>query len=133
MSEDNNQISLYEMFGGESNLKILVSKFYQIMDENKDYKILRDMHAKDLTISEEKLFMFLSGWMGGPQLYINKYGHPRLRARHMSFPITNNDSLAWISCMKEAMNFIDVPQNIKDFLIIELSKTASFMVNKLEK
>lgn len=132
MSEENNQISLYEMFGGESNLKLLVSKFYQIMDENKDYKILRAMHAKDLTVSEEKLFMFLSGWMGGPQLYINKYGHPRLRARHMPFPITNNDGLAWISCMKEAMNFIDVSQNIKDFLITELNKTASFMVNKLE-
>lgn len=132
MSEENTQISLYEMFGGESNLKILVSKFYEIMSKKDEYKILRDMHPKDISSSEEKLFMFLSGWMGGPQLYINKYGHPRLRARHMPFPITSNDGLSWVSCMKEALSTIDVTQEIKDFLIAEFIKTASFMVNRLE-
>lgn len=131
MEKSEDQISLYEMFGGEEKLKLLVSEFYKIMDTNPNYKTLREMHPEDLSSSEEKLFMFLSGWMGGPQLYITKYGHPRLRARHMPFPITQKDSKEWVNCMTEAIEKVSLGNEMKTFLTGEFDRIASFMVNKI--
>lgn len=131
MEKSEDQISLYEMFGGEEKLKLLVSEFYKIMDTNPNYKTLREMHPEDLSSSEEKLFMFLSGWMGGPQLYITKYGHPRLRARHMPFSITQKDSKEWVNCMTEAIEKVSQGSEMKNFLTSEFDRIASFMVNKI--
>src|SRR5215204_3170834 len=79
--------SLYEMLGGETGLRSLVNRFYDLMDSSPEAEKIRAFHAKSLNQSREKLFMFLSGWSGGPQLYIERFGHPRLRMRHMPFAI----------------------------------------------
>ena len=77
----------YERLGGEATVRRLVDRFYQLMDQLAEADDIRKLHADDLTEASGKLFMFLSGWLGGPQLYLEKYGHPRLRQRHMPFNI----------------------------------------------
>ena len=77
----------YETLGGASALRALVKRFYQIMDTLPETYGVRKLHPHDLSTSEEKLFMYLSGWLGGPQLFVEKFGQPRLRARHLPFSI----------------------------------------------
>lgn len=69
--------SLYELLGGEMGVRALVDRFYDLMDSAPEAKDIRALHAVSLKQSREKLFMFLSGWSGGPQLYLEKFGHPR--------------------------------------------------------
>jgi hemoglobin len=81
--------TLYDLLGGEPEathkIREIVEAFYDVMDSDEKAKTIRLMHPEDLTSSREKLFMFLSGWTGGPQLYIERYGHPFLRRRHLPF------------------------------------------------
>ena len=83
--------SHYIRIGGEPAVRHLAKTFYQIMSETVQTKRVRDMHPVDIASSEEKLYLFLTGWLGGPDLYIEKYGHPRLRQRHMPFSIGIED------------------------------------------
>lgn len=94
----------YQALGGESALRALVQRFYQLMDTLPESHGIRKLHPSDLRTSEEKLFMFLSGWLGGPQLYVEKFGHPRLRARHLPFAIGTAERDQWIMCMRQAMS-----------------------------
>lgn len=132
MSEKNEDKipTIYDDIGGETVLKDLVNKFYDLMHETIDFDIIRKMHPESLDSSKEKLFMFLSGWMGGPSLYISKYGHPRLRARHMPFPITEVERDQWISCMDKAMDEVNIDKKIKEPLMRSLYQTADFMRNR---
>ncbi|MDP3483558.1 MAG: group II truncated hemoglobin, partial [Sulfuricella sp.] len=81
----------YERIGGEEVVRKLVDRFYDLMDQQQDLQGIRELHAKSLKASREKLFLFLSGWLGGPQLYVEKYGHPRLRQRHLPFAIGESE------------------------------------------
>ncbi len=92
----NYKLSQYEKLGAEAGVRQLVSYFYQAMESNPKAKDIRDMHAVDSTEAEEKLFLFLSGWLGGPSLFIEKYGHPRLRARHLPFSIGVAERDQWL-------------------------------------
>ena len=93
----------YSMIGGEAAVRRLVRRFYELMDTLPEAYGIRKLHQHDLASAEEKLFMFLCGWLGGPQLYVEKYGHPKLRARHLPFPIGNTEAEQWMLCMREAM------------------------------
>ena len=95
----------YERLGGEQGVRRLVDRFYDLMDTLPEAKIIRDLHPKELTGSRDKLFKFLSGWLGGPPLYMQEYGHPRLRARHLPFAIGSAERDAWLLCMERALNF----------------------------
>lgn len=95
--------SHYDSIGGAVTVRALVHRFYQIMDELPETYGIRKMHAQDLQHSEDKLFKFLSGWMGGPQLYVEEYGHPMLRRRHLPFTIGNAERDQWLLCMKQAL------------------------------
>jgi hemoglobin len=132
MTEENTEKlpSIYEDIGGEKILNELVNIFYDIMDKNPEFEIIRKMHPENLDTSKEKLFMFLSGWMGGPALYINKYGHPRLRARHLPFIITEIERDQWLKCMYEAMNSIKLSHELKVELMRSFYQIADFMRNK---
>ncbi len=94
----------YELLGGETAVHQLVDRFYDLMDEKEEVKILREMHAKSLRVSREKLYLFLSGWLGGPQLYIEKFGHPMLRRRHLPFAIGDIERNQWMQCMTQALD-----------------------------
>jgi len=77
--------------GGEKIVRKLADCFYDLMDEKQGVVGIREMHAKSLRVSREKLFLFLSGWLGGHDLYIQKYGHPKLRARRLPFNIGESE------------------------------------------
>ncbi|WP_297477331.1 group II truncated hemoglobin [Ferrovum sp.] len=94
----------YEKIGGEPGVRKLVEVFYHIMDTHPMATGIRQLHPENLDSSKEKLFMFLSGWLGGPPLYIEAYGHPRLRQRHLPFPIGDAERDQWMECMREALD-----------------------------
>lgn len=120
----------YHRLGGEDIIRRLVDRFYDLMDEDPDYYGIRKMHAKDLTEARNKLFMFLSGWTGGPQLYMEKFGHPRLRQRHMPFAIGESERDQWMGCMQRAMDEVGLDEKLRQELSAAFWKTADFMRNR---
>jgi hemoglobin len=124
--------SLYEMLGGEKGLRSLVDRFYNLMDSSPEAAKIRSFHAKSLAQSREKLFMFLSGWSGGPQLYIERFGHPRLRMRHMPFPIGIVERDQWLWCMNKALDESGLDSRVVEYLKIRFAETADFLRNQAE-
>jgi hemoglobin len=124
--------SIYEMLGGEAGLKSLVDRFYDIMDSAPETKELRALHARSLKRSREKLFMFLSGWSGGPPLYTEAFGHPRLRQRHMPFSIGAKERDQWLWCMNKALDDGRFDLRVVDYLKTRFSEVADFMRNRME-
>lgn len=122
----------YDRIGGEAKVRELVDRFYDLMDNLPQAQPLRAMHARDLRVSREKLFMFLSGWLGGPQLYIEKYGHPRLRQRHMPFAVDVAARDQWMQCMIQAMEDVGIEESLREELKAAFYKTADFMRNQPE-
>lgn len=126
------ETSLYQQIGGERAVKQLVDRFYDRMDEDHAVAELRAMHAKSLKASREKLFEFLSGWLGGPQLYIEKYGHPRLRQRHLPFKIDSDASEQWMRCMRQALDEMELPTALQRGLGRSFHQLANHMRNQIE-
>jgi hemoglobin len=124
--------SFYEVVGGEEGLRRLVTRFYEIMDSEPKAAGIRAMHKPDLSEANEKLFMFLSGWMGGPPLYIEKYGHPMLRARHLPFQIGESERDQWVYCMVRAMHDVGLEEKAMLQLGNALWGVADFMRNQPE-
>ncbi len=126
--------TFYTLLGGDTSgietIRLLVETFYDIMDSDPKVKGLRDIHQPDLTEAREKLFMFLTGWTGGPQLYIERYGHPMLRARHMPFAIGESERDQWMYCMISAMHKIGIEEPLLTKLATQLYGVADFMRNK---
>ena len=121
----------YERLGGDAKLKALVTRFYALMDSEPEYAGIRQLHPPSLAGSIDKLYMFLSGWLGGPPLYMEKHGHPMLRARHLPFAIGESERDQWMSCMTRAMAEEGVDIQLREFLLNALFKTADWMRNKL--
>ena len=94
----------YDILGGEQGIRQLVNRFYDLMDELPEAWELRKIHQQDLQSARDKLFKFLSGWLGGPGLYEAEYGHPRLRARHMPFPVDTQMRDQWLMCINQALD-----------------------------
>ena len=126
--------TFFELLGGAENgtqnIRLLVETFYDIMDSDLKAKPLRDMHQPDLTSAREKLFMFLTGWTGGPQLYIERYGHPMLRKRHLPFEIGESARDQWMYCMIKAMHQLEYDEGLMKKLANQLYGVADFMRNK---
>lgn len=126
----NPELAPYNLVGGESKVRALVDRFYDLMDESPDYFGIRKLHPESLDGSREKLFMFLTGWLGGPQLYTEAFGHPRLRARHLSFAIGANERDQWMGCMTEAMVDVEIETPMRERLVASFANTAHWMRNK---
>lgn len=131
-TENKTPATYFEALGGTETIRALVERFYDIMDSDPKAAGIRAMHPPDLTSAREKLFMFLTGWTGGPQLYIERYGHPRLRARHLPFTIGEEERDQWMYCMIRAMHDIGVPEQDINKLAHALWDVADFMRNKTE-
>ncbi|WP_413943003.1 group II truncated hemoglobin [Bdellovibrio sp. HCB-162] len=129
---DQKQQTPYELLGGEPVLRNLTKRFYEIMDTLPEVKPLRDMHPENLRGSEEKLFMFLSGWLGGPGLFEQRYGHPRLRARHMPFEIRKSERDQWMICMVQAFDDLKIAEPLRSELLHSLLRLADHMRNQEE-
>ena len=125
----NFETSIYEMIGGEAGLRSLVDRFYDLMDSCPEAAKLRALHAKSLKRSREKLFLFLSGWSGGPQMYVEKFGHPRLRMRHMPFAIGTVERDQWLWCMNKALDESQIDSRAVEFLKVRFAEVADFMRN----
>ena len=120
--------SLYDRLG-EENLKLLVSNFYDLVFEDDQIKHLFKNDKNEIM---EKQFMFLSQFLGGPSLYTEKIGHPRMRARHLPHRITQTDAVAWLKCMSNAIDKLAIDKTLKDELFDRFPQTAMFMVNTEE-
>jgi hemoglobin len=121
--------TLYETLGGEAALGRLVDRFYVLMDTVPQFAGIRAMHPENLQASREKLFSFLSGWLGGPDLFVEKHGHPRLRERHMPFAIGTAERDQWVACMMLAMEESGVEEGLRTKLLVNFFNTADFMRN----
>jgi len=124
--------SIYEVLGGDAGVHALVASFYRLMDKDPAYARIRHLHPADLAHSEEKLYRFLSGWLGGPPLYVEKYGHPMLRRRHMPFPIGEQERDQWMHCMIAAMAERGLSAELQQQLATAFFNTADFMRNRPE-
>jgi hemoglobin len=119
----------YEWIGGDAAVKSLVERFYDLMDLELGYAALRATHGSDLANARQRLYWFLTGWLGGPQLYTDRFGHPMLRARHLPFVIGIRERDQWIACMGQAMADTGVPTDLRERLAASLFQTADWMRN----
>lgn len=120
----------YQRIGGEAVIRNLVERFYRHMDELPEAYGVRKLHGQDLAHSEQKLFEFLSGWMGGPQLFVQKYGHPMLRRRHLPFAIGEAEKDQWLMCMRLALDEVVSDPGLAKELYSAFVKTADHMRNQ---
>ncbi len=119
----------FEWIGGEEKIKAMVERFYDLMDLEPGYRELRAAHGSDLANARQRLAWFLTGWMGGPQLYTERFGHPRLRMRHMPFSIGIRERDQWLACMDQAMGETGVPEDLRRRLNESFFQTADWMRN----
>jgi hemoglobin len=127
----------FAWIGGESSIKALVERFYDLMDLEPGYTALRAAHGSTLENARQRLFWFLCGWMGGPQHYTDRFGHPKLRMRHMpqqtgggSIGIAERDQ--WLACMDQAMGESGVDEALRARLNASFFQTADWMRNRGE-
>jgi hemoglobin len=128
----NSAPTLYELIGGERALRKLVERFYDLIDSAPEAVQIRALHPKSLKQSREKFFMFLSGWSGGPALYMEKYGHPRLRMRHVPFSIGELERDQWLWCMNKALDEMQLDAPVLGHLKARLADAADFLRNRKE-
>lgn len=120
----------YQRVGGEAALRQLTRRFYEIMDEHPEAWGIRRMHPAELAGSGNKLFEFLSGWTGGPQLFVEKHGQPMLRRRHSPFRIGREERDQWLYCMKLALEETVADAPLRCELYDALARLADHMRNQ---
>jgi hemoglobin len=120
----------YALLGGDAAVRALVDRFYDLMELEPSYRELRAVHGNDLSSARDKLAWFLSGWLGGPNHYIERFGHPRLRARHLPFAIGTVERDQWMACMNQAMVEQGVDEDLRLRLVQALFQTADWMRNR---
>lgn len=119
----------FELLGGEQKVRDLVDRFYDLMDLEPAFAKLRAMHPTTLEGSRDKLFWFLCGWLGGPNHFVDRFGHPMLRARHLPYEIGIEERDQWVHCMAMALNDQQVPEALQVRLLEAFWKTADWMRN----
>ena len=119
----------FDWIGGEPAVQALVTRFYDLMDLEPGYRELRASHGPTLDDARKKLFWFLCGWLGGPDHYQSRFGHPRLRMRHMPFKIGILERDQWLACMDQAMRETHVPVELRERLKQSFFQTADWMRN----
>ena len=130
MQTSKSSLTHYQRIGGAEKVRALVQRFYQLMDELPEAYGIRKLHAEDLQSASDKLFKFLTGWMGGPQLYVEQYGHPMLRARHLPFSISSAERDQWLLCMNQALSEVVEDVALRQELSAAFAKVADHMRNR---
>ncbi|MCD6732999.1 MAG: group II truncated hemoglobin [Burkholderiaceae bacterium] len=123
------QRSVYERLGGAEGVAMLVARFYQLMDELPEAYQVRRMHPESLAGSADSLFKFLSGWFGGPPLYVAERGHPRLRMRHLPYAIGPVERDEWLLCMRQALAEQVHDDTLRALVDRAFTEMADHMVN----
>jgi hemoglobin len=130
MAEPVPHATAFSWVGGEDAVRGLVDRFYDLMDLEPAYAGIRKLHPSSLDGSRDKFFWFLCGWLGGPQYYQERFGHPFLRARHLPFPIAISERDQWLDCMRQAMHEVELDPVLIQRLDESFFKTADFMRNQ---
>ena len=135
MDEDDAQAqaqraAAFDALGGEPQVEALVERFYDLMELDPAYAALRAVHGPDLTQARQKLSWFLCGWLGGPQHYTQRFGHPRLRMRHMPYTIGILERDQWLACMDQAMAEVGMAEAVRLRLRDSFFQTADWMRNR---
>ena len=118
--------SLYYRIGGDEALRQLTDRFYDLVF---NHELISRLFKNDKDEIKEKQRLFLTQFLGGPQLYSEVHGHPMMRARHMPHVITEDDAIAWLQCMSAAVGALPIDKELKDELFNRFPRTAFFMVN----
>lgn len=118
----------FQAAGGEEGIRVLVDRFYDLMQERPAAAKILKMHPRDLERSRDKLTRFLIGWLGGPKRYSEKYGPIRLPVAHARFPIGRAEHDAWLDCMEAALADQPMTADFKAYLLRELSVPAERIV-----
>jgi hemoglobin len=121
--------TLFDVIGGADKLRELVDRFYDLMELEPEFAGIRALHPSPMDGSRDKLYMFLSGWMGGPDLYIERFGHPRLRARHLPYAIGSSERDQWLRAMALAMQDVGIAEDLQLRLMESFYQTADWMRN----
>ncbi|MFZ6844113.1 group II truncated hemoglobin [Undibacterium sp. RuTC16W] len=129
-NHEEEQSRLYALIGGADKLREMVDRFYDLMELEPEFAGIRALHPTPMDGSRDKLFWFLSGWMGGPNLYIEQFGHPRLRARHLPYAIASSERDQWLRCMAWAMQDVGIAEELQQHLMQSFYQTADWMRNK---
>src|SRR6478752_1141541 len=111
----------YEQLGGDAGVRKLVDRFYDFIDT---------LPERSLKAAREKLYLYLTTWTGGPPLYTERYGHPRLRMRHFPFRIGTRERDEWLWCMDKALDEHDMPAEMREYLRERLHQLADHMRNQ---
>mgnify|MGYP003439175772 CR=1 FL=1 len=125
-----NETTAFDAIGGADAVRALIDRFYDLMDLEPAYAGIRMLHPSSLDGSRDKLYMFLSGWLGGPDLYQQRFGHPRLRARHLPYAIGIAERDAWMACMTQALHDEGIDDALAQRLEAAFFGTADWMRNK---
>jgi len=123
-------VNPYEMLGGEAGIRRLCAAFYRIMDERPEAAAIRAMHADSLDAIEQKLFEYLSGWLGGPMLYHQRHGTICLTKPHQPYPIGAAERDQWLLCMRLALEEVGASSELREMLREPFFRIADMMVNR---
>jgi len=125
-------ITLYQAIGGDPAVRALCRRFYELMDTLPEAARCRALHPADLGRSEEKLYEYLTGYLGGPPVYFEKYGHPRLRSRHFGAAIGPDERDEWIMCFRRAMDETIEHPKLREIIWQPIERLAFHMQNRDE-
>ncbi|WP_092592248.1 group II truncated hemoglobin [Pseudidiomarina indica] len=121
--------SIYDQLGGETAVRAMAERFYDVMETHPQAKELLALHPQPMDLIRQKFFEFLSGWFGGPPLFEEKYGHPRLRARHLPFTIDTRMRDQWLLCMYQVLDEQVTDPLLKIQLRQRFTQLAHHMIN----
>lgn len=123
-------ITLYEAIGGEATVRALCHRFYELMDTLPEAARCRAIHPPSLAESEEKLYEYLTGYLGGPPIYMEKRGHPMLRRRHMVAEIGPQERDEWFLCFRQALDETVAHEKLREIIWTPIEKLGYHMQNK---
>ncbi len=122
--------NLYSRLGGAPTLRKFVDNLYDFMDYFTPVENVRKMYPEDLSDARNRLFMFLSGMLGGPPLYENGCGYAKLRQKHMHLKIGDKEREQWLFCAQNAANQLDIDSRVRDALMVKITEMANHLHNQ---
>ncbi|AYM81890.1 group II truncated hemoglobin [Agrobacterium radiobacter] len=123
-------ITLYEAIGGDATVRALTRRFYELMDTLPEAARCRAIHPADLSGSEAKFYDYLTGYLGGPPVYVEKHGHPMLRRRHFVAPIGPAERDEWLLCFRRAMDETIENVKLREIIWTPVERLAFHMQNQ---
>jgi len=130
MSTPDSTLTPFQRIGGQPAVDRIIDSFYDRMDSLVEARVIRALHAQDLSATRTTLKKYLAEWLGGPPVYTQERGHPRLRARHLPFSIGDEERDAWMLCMRGAMEEVVADQGVREWILQKLSQVADWMRNR---